>query len=350
MFWLKNTQAGVRRGQSRVAFVLALTAVVAVMAVACGGGNAGNDIVPTPTVTMTVVPTATALLGTPTPAPTELRVAFIDLLSPVALDNTNSEASDTYDARLALVIQQLQAFKPDIVGFNDVTTTNAHGNEGEALATALKMEAQSIRANPWFPGQTQAQNDAIAKQIGYAEGDMILSRYPILKADSMWINPRTSETEGRAALHVVIKTPGPLGNVDVYITHLTGGGDKIRTAQADAVLSWIAKTRSSGPLLMMGDLGDGPASGAYQAMSESGLRDIAVADAETGDVPANTCCRDRVVGLQPSLTTRTSFVFSGGWASEGATVFDDQPQKQPDGTFLYGSDHDGLEAVFPIKQ
>ena len=290
-----------------------------------------------PLVTMTVVPTPTAPAGTPTPVPTELRVAFIDLLSPIPLDKTNTEASDTYDARLALVIQELEAFQPDVVGFNGVTTTTAHGNEGEALATALKLEAQSVRANPWFPGQTQAQNDAIAKQIGYAEGDMILSRYPILKADSVWLNPRTSETEGRAALHIVVKAPGSSGNVDIYITHLTGGDEKIRTAQAEAVTTWIGKTRGTGPLLVMGDLGAGPSSGAYQAFIASGLRDVAVADAGTGDVPASTCCRDHVVGLQPPLTMRTSFVFSEGWASEGATIFGDQAMPQPGGTVLYGA-------------
>ena len=349
MFWLKRGLPSLRtRRRSRLLVAVFLGALVAFVA-ACGGGS-NLDSATSPLVTMTTVPTATVTAGIPTPLPTELRVAFIDLMSPVPLDTTDTAASDTYTARLALVIQQLQAFKPDIVGFNDVTTTTAHGNEGEALATALKLEAQSIRANPWFPGQTQAQNDAIAKQIGYAEGDMILSRYPILKADSMWINPRTSETEGRAALHVVVTAPGSIGNVDIYITHLTGGGDKIRTAQADAVTAWIAKTHGTGPLLVMGDLGDGPASGAYHVLTASGLRDIAVAAAGSGDALANTCCRDRVVGVQPPLTTRTSFLFSGGWSSEGETTFGGQPQPQGDGSLLYGSDHDGVEAVFPIRQ
>ena len=325
-------------------------AVVALLGAACSRGGSASDVAASPLVTMTLVPTPTAPAGTPTPAPTELRVAFIDLLSPIPLDKTNSEASDTYDARLALVVQQLEAFQPDIVGFNDVTTTNAHGNEGEALATALKLEAQSVRANPWFPGQTQAQNDAIAKQIGYAEGDMILSRYPILKADSVWLNPRTSETEGRAALHIVVKAPGSGGNVDVYITHLTGGDEKTRTAQAEAVTKWVGKTRGRGPLLMMGDLGAGPDSGAYQAFIASGLHDLAVADAGTNDAPANTCCRDHVVGVQPALSARTSFVFSSGWTSEGETIFGDTAQPQSDGSALYASDHDGLEAVFPLSQ
>ena len=336
-------------GRSRWTWVALVMTVAAISAASCGAGQGGSSTVPTVPVTTTIIPTATPT-GTATAAPTAIRVAFIDLLGPVGLDSTNTQAADTYGARLALVIKELRAFRPDIVGFNDVTNTKAHGDTGEALAAALKMESQSIRANPWFPGQTQAQNDAIARQIGFEEGDMILSRYPILKADRLWINPRTSETEGRAALHVVVKGPPSTGDIDVYITHFTGGGDQIRAAQAASVVAWIGKTRGSGPVIVMGDLSDGPGSPAYAAFTAAGLTDLAMAkgSGQQAVTPANTCCRASVAGMQPPLTTRTDYLFAAGWAAGGVSTFAGQPEPQPGGSLLYASNHDGLTAVFPV--
>lgn len=336
-------------GRSRWRWAALLMTVAAISAASCGPGQGASDTVPTVPVTTTIIPT-TMPTGTATAAPTEIRVAFIDLLGPVGLDSTNTQAADTYGARLALVIKELRAFRPDIVGFNDVTNTKAHGNTGEALAAALKMESQSIRANPWFPGQTQAQNDAIARQIGFEEGDLILSRYPILRADRLWINPRTSETEGRAALHVVVKGPPSTGEIDIYITHFTGGGEQVRAAQAASVVAWIGKTRGSGPVLVMGDLGDGPGSAAYAAFTAAGLTDLAMPDGSgpRAVAPANTCCRTSVAGAQPPLTARTDYLFAAGWAADGVSPFAAQPERQPGGSLLYASNHDGLTAVFPV--
>ena len=325
--------------------VILLCAVLAAFAAACGGDDTGGyteSVTPDATGT---VQTATIPVGTDsTPVPTEFRVAFINLMSPVALDSTNSVASDTYDERLALVIEQLKVFKPDLVGFNEATNTTAHGNAVATLAKELKMEQQQVRANPWFPGSTQAANDEIAKQSGFEEFDVLLTRsaFPILKADQKWLNPRTSETEARAALHVVVKAPGTLGNIDVYLTHLTGGGDRVRAAQAASVLSFIKETRGAGPLLLMGDLSDTPESSAYKAFVDAGFKDLDAA----GNLP--TCCRETVVGEQPALTTRTDFLFADRWTAPAPAVWGDTPGKRADGTPLYASDHNGLTAVFPL--
>lgn len=314
------------------------------LVVSCGGG-AGDylDPSPSPSPAQTRTPTPDAL-ATPTPAPTELRVAFINLMSPVSLDATSTVASDTYDERLDAIIQELQAFKPDVVGFSEVTVTKAHGSAAAKLARELKMEIQYVRANPWFPGQTREQNDAIAKQIGFEEGELILSRsaFPILRADSTWLNPRTSETEVRAGLHVVVKGPPVTGDIDVYITHLTGGGEKLRSAQAQSFVEWIGNTRGPGPLVAMGDLSDGPKTTTYQAFLNAGLQDVGVV------ASSPTCCREQIVGQQPAVTQRTDFVFAYNLATPTVATFGDKPHKRADGSLLYASDHNGIEVVFPI--
>src|SRR5206468_11394769 len=116
--------------------------------------------------------------------------------------------------------------------------------------------------------------------------------------------------------------PTSVGDIDVYITHLTGGGEKVRTAQSASLLSFVTATRGKGPLLIMGDLGDGPETTTYKEFSDAGFSDIA--SASTGF----TCCREAVVGTQPPLTVRTDHMFVKGWPQATLTVWDDKPPKQ----------------------
>ncbi|MBA4181638.1 MAG: hypothetical protein C0506_13690 [Anaerolinea sp.] len=296
-------------------------------------------VTPTPSFTS---PPFTSSPGEATPAITEFRVAVINMMSPVVVDTANTIASETYEQRLDLLIEELKILKPDIVAINEWTNTKAHGNPAAKLGKELKMEYQWVRANPWFPGQSKEQNDAIADQIGFQEGEIILSRHRILRAESKWLTQRTSETEGRAVLHLVVQAPEPLGEVEVYITHLTGGGDRVRAAQATSVASIIKETRGKGPLLFVGDLNDVPGSATTQPFVDAGLLDA------VGDAPLFTCCRDGIIGELPPLTTRTTHIFASGWAPPQLSVFGDKPRKRADGSFLYPSDHNGLFAIFPV--
>ena len=322
-----------------------LALAMAALAAACSGPGEYRDPSPSPSPSPVAAATLSPSTDPAALAPTEFRVAFINLMSPVGLDANNTVPGDTFDDRLAAVIDELKAFKPDLVGFNEATVTKAHGGAAAVLARELHMEIQYVRANPWFPGQTRDQNDALAKQIGFEEGDVILSRsaFPILRAEPKWLNPRTSETEGRAGFHVVLKGPPSLGDVDVYITHLTGGGEKIRSQQAQSFASWVTQTRGGGPLVLMGDIGDLPGTATYAVFTAAGLTDLAV------DGGAGTCCRESVLGEQPPLTQRTDFLFVANLPNVPIQLFADKPHTRADGSLLYASDHNGLEAVFPLK-
>ncbi len=325
---------------------LAGLAAAALVLAACGadGEDDGGIVVPQATPSASVSPEP--FTPQPAPEPTELRVAFINLMSPVGTDATNTVAADTFEERLNLVIAELKEFKPDIVGFNEATITEAHGDAREKLATALKMEPFWLRANPWFPAQSRDANDAIAKQIGFEEGELVLvrsDRFPLIGGiDPHWINPRTSETEGRVAFHLKIRIPGSAGEADIYITHLTGGGDAARARQAASVAEFISSSRGSGPAILMGDLGDVPGSGAYGELMGIGLQDPF---AEAGIA---TCCRQSPVGEQKPLESRTDYLLSAGWLPTETGAVGDQPAKRIDGTELYASDHIGLFAVFAL--
>lgn len=280
-------------------------------------------------------------------APSQIKVAFINLLSPLSLDANNQVAADTFDQRLEIIIEELRVFNPDIVGFSEASWTRATGSAAEKLAKALKMEFQYARANPWFPGQTKEQSDETVKLIGFEEGELILSRYPILRYERRALNPRTSESgEGRAALHVVVRIPGQVAELDVFITHLTGADEKVRAAQGADFVTFISATRGQGPVLVLGDFGETPGGQVAQALVATGLIDAAATF--PGIVPATTCCRASIIGEQPPLAGRTDYVFVSGLSVESVGMFGLVPRKRADNTLVYASDHNGIEVVFRL--
>ncbi|MBE7519080.1 MAG: hypothetical protein HS107_07505 [Thermoflexaceae bacterium] len=337
----------VRRVRAALAAVLA-GIVIGLAASACGVNDSPENPPPTATHTPPASPTpGSTLLAEPAETPTQLKVAFINLLSPLSLDANNPVAADTFAHRLDIIIEELRAFNPDIVGFNEASWTRATGSAAEKLAKALKLEFQYARANPWFPGQTQEQSDETVKLIGFEEGELILSRYPILRYERKALNPRTSETgEGRAALHAVVRVPGLPQELDVYITHLTGADEKVRAAQGADFTTFISATRGIGPLLVMGDLSEIPGGSVAKALVATGLEDVAAAF--PGTVPVVTCCRAGIIGEQPALTTRTDYIFASGLPIESVGMFGLTPRKRADNTLVYASDHNGIAAVLRL--
>ncbi|MGE5595107.1 MAG: hypothetical protein ACM3S1_03615, partial [Hyphomicrobiales bacterium] len=265
-----------------------------------------------------------------------------------ALDANDPGLSDTFDERLALLIRELQAFDPVLVGFFEASVTAELGSASAILAKELKMEPFYARANPWFPGQSPEQSEQLAKQLGFEEGELILvrsDRFPIVKVEPLTqgLNPRTSESgERRTALHVALRGPEPAGTIDVYITHLTGGGERLRQSQTANLLEWVKSTRGTGPVVLMGDLSEPPDSPAVQELQAAGFQDV-------GDLTAPTCCRLGVLGDQPAATTRNDYLMTDGWKASEFEVFGDKPLQRADGSPIYLSDHNGLMAVFKFE-
>jgi endonuclease/exonuclease/phosphatase family metal-dependent hydrolase len=326
----------------RLALVTALTAGMALVAAACGGDD---DITIMHPATSTPAPP----VETPTPdaaaAPTEFRVAYITLMSPISLDATNTTASDTFEARLTIVIDELKEFKPDLVAFSEATKTDAHGSVEDRLVKELKLESVYIAAKPWYVGLTKDQNAEIAKQVGFQEGELVLvrsDRFPVLGYEKMWLNPRTSEAEGPGAIHLKIKGPPAVGDFDVFVSHLTGVDARIRAQQATSFAQFIKAKKGSGPTIALGDFGDPAGSATQQAFMDIGLSDV------LDQSGLQTCCRETVTGEQPPVTTRTDYILASQWMPSALGLFAAEAKQQDGGTQLYASDHNGVTAVFPI--
>lgn len=327
---------------ARTFWIALLGAVVALAAVACGGDD---DVQIQRPATSTPAPASQSATPDATDAPTEFRVAFINLMSPISLDSTNSTASDTFDARLNAVIDELKEYKPDLVALSEATKTNAHGSVEDRLVKELKLESVYIAAKPWYIGLSKDQNAEIAKQVGFQEGELVLvrsDRFPILGYEKMWLNPRTSEAEGPGAIHVKVKGPPSVGEIDVFVSHLTGPDSKIRAQQAASFAQWIKAKKGNGPTIVVGDFGDPAGTPTQEAFLDIGLSDILQ---ESG---LNTCCRESVMGEQPQPTGRVDYILTSQWMPSALGLFADEPKKLDNGDLLYPSDHNGLTASFPI--
>lgn len=327
----------------RSSWLAAIVASAALFLAACGGDDDLTIMQPA-----TSTPSAPAASATPDQqaAPTEFRVAFINLMSPISLDVTNTTAGDTYEARLNLVIEQLKEFKPDLIAFNEATKTNAHGSVEDRLVKELKLESVYITAKPWYIGLSKEANAELAKQVGSQEGELVLvrsDRFPILGYEKTWLNPRTSEAEGPGVLHLKVKGPASIGEIDVFVSHLTGIETKVRAQQAASFAQFIKAQKGSGPTIVLGDFGDPAGTATQQAFVDIGLSDILE---QSG---LQTCCREGVMGEQAPLTSRTDYILTSQWMPSALGVFADQPKKLEDGSLLYASDHNGLTAVFPIS-
>ena len=176
--------------RGRWAALAALGVLVAILAAACGDDDDRIDIIPPPG---SPTATATATIPTePTIEPTELRIAYINLMSPLTLNASDTAPSDTFDTRLAMVIDELKQFKPDVVAFSEVTDTPEHGRVKSVLAKELLMQPFYVRAKPWYAGTTKEQADEIIRSAGFEEGELILingTRFPNPDGKQRWLNP-----------------------------------------------------------------------------------------------------------------------------------------------------------------
>ncbi len=336
-----------RRGVLLHRIALAALLAAALAAAACARSDREPQA-PTPPAGTPTVAVATPT-GTPEASPAEVRVAYLNLMSPIVVDVTDPVAGETFAERLGMVIEAARAVQPDIFAVSEATWTKEHGSAWAKLAAGLAMEGSSFaRATPWFPGQSEEESDALRDLVGFEEGEYLLVRspYAILRSERKTLNPRVSEAEARAALHVVVRGPGSLGEIDVYVARLAGN-EETRIAQARDLLIWVELTRGRGLVVLFLGLESPPDSPVARLFAERGYLDVA---APFGALP--TCCRPTVLSdaPQPPLPVRTDYIFTNGWPASSVVTFAEGPRVLEGGKLLYASDHAGLAAAIPVPE
>lgn len=323
-----------------------MVALLLPFAAACGGE--GRERAPfTPAATGTL-PTTTVPPAT-TPAPrTELRVAFINLFSPLSAgDDPEGVAASTFDERLGIVITELAELDADIIAFNDVSWTEEAGSAMSRLASELRMEFQYARSSPWLPEQTKEESDALVRELGYDRGVLVLSKEPILAAERAVLGWRDAEAgDAIAALHVTIRGPGDTGTLDIYVAELNGLSPEALEEATRALIKFVVSTRGAGAVIVTGSLGIPHDSDLMALYEEAGLVDVT--RRVLGEHAPATCCRESVLAPGTPLTERSDFILTDGWLPTRIRYFGHLPKRMEDGTMLYASVRNGLMATLPV--
>jgi endonuclease/exonuclease/phosphatase family metal-dependent hydrolase len=162
------------------------------------------------------------------------------------------------DRRAELSIRAIAALQPDVIVLQEAWHTRRHGDFVARLAEALDMDSAFARAN------------GNVERLGFEEGEAILSRYPIVQAARLSLEPRKPFYERRVALTCVLDLGGG-ETFTVVGTHL----DNRKLATANAQAAYLAgRIEPLGRLILAGDLNAPSGSPAVAAFERLELTDV----------------------------------------------------------------------------
>ncbi|MFD1597665.1 endonuclease/exonuclease/phosphatase family protein [Halobellus rarus] len=280
------------------------------------------------------------------------------------------------EARMGAVADALARTKPDVVGLQEAAIVRRGPRSGNvpedpdaedvvvdflaALEAALEERgapyspiAVATNADLEFPGRVG--DDAI--DVRLTDRDVILVREDsgvsvgetrtAIYDESLTLPigaERTVEIERGYALATLRAEARPMTVVN---THLEAGLESIRAAQATELADALSDV--SGPVVLLGDLNDGPSGaepddgtadeseGAYETLTAT------LSDAVDGDV-GGTCCRP--ASFRPpdenGLTRRIDHVLVDGFERTDSRRLGVETFATDDGTELWPSDHAGV--------
>jgi len=243
------------------------------------------------------------------------------------------------EERLAMVTRELGVLAPDVVGLQEASISRGRGNVAARLATALGLHVTHASATRRVSGLAWIDG-LIVWGINFEEGPAVLSRFPIVAPHVVDLPRCRRFYDPRVLLHAVVQTPrGPL---DVFATHT--GHD---ACQVRRVAQVVSARRGPLPALVMGDFN------AAETMDW-----MAALGREHGFVDAFRAARPSEPGATvwqqpgapaPTVTRRVDFIFvvpNGAPAPRVRTsrVVLDRPERRPDGSTLWPSDHYGVLA------
>src|SRR5579875_2390169 len=266
------------------------------------------------------------------------------------------------DRRLEINAAAIAAQRPGIVALQEIVRSPVCGDMGRKLC-----ELDNRRCN----GPEYHLHYAPADGLGegdwkFDEGVALMSRHPrglrdvaVLKyAAQVRIAARVGGQEyrlpdDRIAMHMrYVVTPAI--QLDAYVTHLTDRNEEaadapVRVLQARELIQWVDRTSDCGnPVLIGGDFNDVPESDTVRTLTGSGFIDV---HAAAGREPGFTNDRNDLDLEAPhaSPNQRIDYVFfrpgrSRNFTIQSVQLFLDRPSAEPDGRWLWASDHFGVLA------
>ncbi len=162
--------------------------------------------------------------------------------------------SDRWKERAPLLIEQLVALRPDVIGLQEVRVP--------AKQARWIVDQVNDRIEDDEPTYRFYQTDKTGL-AGRLEGIAVMSRLPILEKD--WLDLGGGS---RVAQRVRVALPSGVA-FDFYNTHLhhSRDADELRLEQAACILGWLDE-HASGPQVVVGDFNAQPSAPPVQFMTE----------------------------------------------------------------------------------
>ncbi|KAA3662237.1 MAG: hypothetical protein DWQ04_14030 [Chloroflexi bacterium] len=232
------------------------------------------------------------------------------------------------EQRVDLIASEIRKLNPDFVFLQEVPFIKNHDNFVTCLAEKTGMNYVYFRAN------------GNLKLIGFEEGQLILSRFPLQDIHFTELMPQAAFFEHRVVLHA--KTETPQGGIDLYVTHLTNGATEINKAQTNALLEYVEKTATN-TAVIAGDFNAAETTSQIKTLNAQWIDSYRTIHPHDSGF---TCCVNQLLNGDPnSFDSRLDYLFISPRTNEvivhDAALVWKRPYPTPDGN-LWASDHIGL--------
>lgn len=233
------------------------------------------------------------------------------------------------DDRLDIIVAGIQDADADIVMLQEVPWNRELGSVAATLADRLGMNYLYYRAN------------GNRRLIFFEEGELILSRYPLLNQEAVELKPRAGFFENRVVLHADAVTP--LGNLGLFVTHLTHSNPQVNPLQAEALLKYV-NSKGEGLKIVAGDFNATPDTPQIQALSHQWVDTYA--SLHPGEPGFTSSIDDLHSDRSEPLERRIDYIFLADDGTNGVKLLDasqvfDQPVRTTHG-WQWASDHIGI--------
>jgi endonuclease/exonuclease/phosphatase family metal-dependent hydrolase len=233
--------------------------------------------------------------------------------------------ADRWDERLPLLLADMAALQPDLIGLQEVVYPM---QQDRLLGAAGEGRYEAIRG---WAGRPEY-------------GNSLLVKAPLVATEVDRFDLGTS----RSAHRVVVALPGG-ARLLFAVTHLhhQPEGAAMRAAQVEALLAWLDASPVHDALVLVGDFNAGPAEPAYTVLAGAGL--VSAYAAANGGEPVVTWPSGLVA---PGMDTDgdpdcLDYIWLRGAAKveRAGLVFDRPAVGDPT---LYPSDHYGIVAQVAV--
>jgi endonuclease/exonuclease/phosphatase family metal-dependent hydrolase len=195
--------------------------------------------------------------------------------------------------RIDLLVEQIINLSPDIITLQEVPWTTTTRSTAKYLAERTGMNYIYLPAN----GNRWA--------IFFAEGEAILSKYPLKEVEFRELFPQAGFFEHRVALKATALTP--FGEIQIVTTHLTNGDPNINQNQAIDLYNFVSDI-DNGVVIVSGDFNAREESPQISFLSDSWI------DTYRDSNPSGrglTCCAELLSGLDidSKMEKRIDYLF-----------------------------------------